>query len=340
MADTFTSSDFTAAIESGTESAASTPASTTPEPVAAPASPEPAASTAPDATVPAAPSVPVRKRGPIPIDEHEKVIANTREKTRTEARAEWEKENAPYQWAKTVDPSQTQAALRIAQRAQTDPVGLLNDMIVHAQQNPQHAGQIRSLAARLLGQRVPTQQDEDPEPQPDIPTDTSNGVPQVFSVARQREREAWFERQLMKKVGAQFAPMQQEFQTTKQAREYYERAAQADEFSKNEYAQAEKWPQFIENKAAIADVFSKMQFRTDDPREIGIGLRNAYIQVMSDQVFPTIHQTERSAAIGDLTRKAGANTVNPSSTTVTPPLDKTKTSWHADLKEALASSRG
>lgn len=336
MAGSFSGSDFSGAAVAdspSTESSSSVETTSTDSTPASTESSTPAVESTPPAQATSADAPPERKRrGPISTDDHEKVVKNTREKTRAEVEKEWE----PYAWAKTANQAEVEQATQWRSFAKRDPVGFLETAIAEAEANPQLAPQIKSLAARLLGRRGQQQVEAafDEEPGPDIPTDASNGVPVVYSAAQLRKRDAWFKKQLLSEVGQVIAPIAQETKATSDERAYYHAVNQANDFAQREFAAAQKWPGFKENIKEIADRVAKLQLQSDDPREVSLAFRDAYHEV----VFPKLATSAHSAAIADVNRKVSASSVNPGATTQSPPQDPTRMSWtdsvRAEMKRA------
>lgn len=333
MAGSFSGSDFggTATAEPSvtteTSAAPETSVETTPTETA-PVTPEVSTTTVVDA--PKVEAAPVKKRGAIPTPEHEQVVKNTRDKTRAEVEQEWQ----PYAWAKTVDETTFKQTQQWRDFAKRDPVGFLESAIADAEANPQLAPQIKSLAARLLGKRGAAQVDAafDEEPGPDIPTDTSNGVPVVFSVTQQRKREAWLMRQMETKFAAQLAPVLKETAATGEERRQYQALVDANGFAQSEYGKAAKWPGFEQHKAQIATRLNAMQLTSDDPREVALALRDAYLEV----VGPTFGTTAHANAIRDVSRKVAASSVNPSTTLTAPGKDASRMSFRELLSAEFA----
>lgn len=306
--DTFTGSDIVAAVEAVAEP-------TTPEitPPSDQTVVPPAASARVSPVDPITP--PPKRRGPMPIEEHEKVLANTRAKTREEVETEWK----PYGWAKEsgITREQYDATAQWKARAAQDPLGFVKaagaEMLAHPELGPQ----IRSWAASILGQRLPAAplQDDDKEPGPDLPTDTSNGVPVVYSATAQRVHDAWLERQMEARFMKKLEPELAEIRTSRDQRQLVEAQQSANTFAAREYQQAQAWPGFLEHKDAIAKVFAETPLTSDDPREVALAIRDAYAQV----VYPTITQAARTQAVADVHKKVAAGSVNPGATTTTAP---------------------
>lgn len=330
MDSTFSGSDIADAVSTATESAEST---ATP----VPATPDPTDTAASAIASPVVPVQPVTKRrGPMPIEEHEKVVTNTRTKTREEVENEWK----PYGWAKErgITREQYDAVEQWKSRAAADPLGFVKSAGAEALAHPELAPQIRSWAASILGQRLsPAPSDADPEPLPDIPTDTSNGVPIVRSDKAQREHDAWLTRKLKAELMKELEPDLAEVRTSREQRKQLETQAEANTFADRVHRKAQTWPGFLENQDAIAKVFADMKLVSDDPREVELAIHEAYAQV----AYPTITQTAHAKAVADVHKKvaAGSGSVNPgSSTTTAPPVRDTNPGRFTsdDVKAAFA----
>lgn len=333
MSDTFTAAEI--------ETAASAPAETTPDAPAAASTTTSAEPTTPVASVPV-PEVDVLNDpgwGQIPPSRRQSILDNARKKARTEREtelnAEWETKTG---WAKDIDPKEAAVVRDWVRRGNTDPAGLVMDLWQRVQNDPTHGTRLRSEAARILGSR-PQQQVpvEDVMPPPDIPTDTSNGEPVVYSAKQLALRDAWLKKQFLTDVEQRLAPYQQDLQSRQQTQELVAMQAQADAYGASTMKSLTDQPGFKEHAPAIRAAYAAMGIRdpktgdiVPDPQDVrseGEKLRDAYLQI----VVPTLQTAGRQQVVHDLHRKAQASTVNPSSTHSSEPFDYKK----ATVEEAL-----
>jgi hypothetical protein len=336
---TITTADVeTAASALSTETA-------TPDATAAASTPVSTESTTPAASAPATETDELNDPGwgQIPQSRRQSILDNARRKAVTAREAELTKEyESKYGWAKDLDPQDAGTVRDWVRRGRTDPSSLVLDLWQRLQSDPTHGPRLRSEAARILGQRQAAApaaaESADAEPPPDIPTDTSNGQPVVYSAAQMAKHNAWMKRQWMAEVNQTLAPIQQDLQTRQQVEEHRQRTAEADAYGVTTVKALENQPGFQEHKAAIANAYAAMGIpdpRTgqivpdpNDQRTEGEKLRDAYLQV----VVPTLSASVRQQTVADLHRKANASTVNPSQTHRGEPFDYKNASWEDALR--------
>jgi len=343
MADTFTAAD----IE--TVASGDTPTTTTDAPAAA----SDTTTTAPPEAATSQPAVEVDAIndpgwGQIPQSRRQSILDNARKKARaereTELNQEWESKTG---WAKDIDPQEAAIVREWVRRGNTDPVGLVSDLWQRVQNDPTHGTRLRSEAARILGARQgQAQPAEDAMPQPDIPTDTSNGQPVVYSAQQLQKLLEWQDRRSEARLKKELEPYQQDRQTRQQTEELLSMQAQSTDYATKTVTPLTKLPGFEEHKAAIAKEYEAMAIRDprtgqmvpdpNDPRSEGEKLRDAYLKI----VVPTLSSAGRQQAVTDLHRKANANTVNPSATSSTEPFDYKTASWEEGLKHEWNKRKG
>lgn len=326
MADTFTAADIETAA-SGTSAETTT--------TDAPAAASETTTTAPPEAATSAPAVVVDEIndpgwGQIPQSRRQTILDNARKKARaereTELNQEWETKTG---WAKDIDPQEAAIVREWYRRGNTDPVGLVTDLYQRVQNDPVHGQRLRSEAARILGsQRTTAQPAEDVMPPPDIPTDTSNGQPVVYSAQQLQKLLEWQDRRSEERLKKELAPYQQDRQTRQQTEELLALKAQSDDYAAKTVTPLKALPGFEEHRPAIAKAYEAMGMDPNDPRSEGEKLRDAYLKV----VVPTLSQAGAQQAVTTLHRKANANTVNPSATSSTEPFNHKTATWEESLK--------
>ena len=298
------------------DTAWSEPATETASPAAETTNSEPAAETSPEAaTAPpadqsasvAAPTLP----GPIPFDRHKEILdAAYKErddyKTRAE-RAAWADEltQAGY----TADA--IREALSVRNSVDADPVGYTERLIAAMREHPQYASQLRSMAARVLGQRA---EQADPEPQPDF-EDPRTGA-KFYSNEQLAKRETWRERQLEARFDQKLRPMVEANEAAQAERERAVAVSQAQDEAKSEFDQFKDRPHFAEHKADIIAFMKERNYATGS-------LRDAYAHVLETKVIPKLTETGKAQAVADFQKQAAASSVKPSGPTSVPPKSPT-----------------
>jgi hypothetical protein len=321
MSDDFAAELSSALAASATEaSAAETPAESS-APVETPVQPG-AATTQPTGTETATSTTPAKEPGPIPFQAHKTALDNARTKAREEFDAEWK----PYEWAKQVDQQKFNEMVDWYQRANADPVVFAQELIQNLQAHPTHGPALRSLAGRALAAARGQQgQQQDQEPQPDIPLEDGRFL---YSAEQQARRDAWREQRLLAQFEQKFAPA---FKSVEQMQAREAEAQQmraADSFAGSLYGNLTKMQGFEENKAEIAAFVKNHKFTSDHPAEVEAVALRAYNSI----VLPKLLTNANRAVLTQIEQKAQANTVDPSRARTSAP----KTMEEMSVSEALS----
>ncbi len=278
----------------------------------------PAASTSADATVPPADSVSpdgsTPAAGEPPKERWSDILANARSKAAEDALA-------PYAWAKQVTPQEFQQVTEMAKRASADPIGYLQDFIKELQGSPEHAAQLRSLAAKALAQRS-TAAVAEQEPTPDLPIQLEDGrVVHLYSAEQQAKREAFLQTKWLQSVEQKLQPLQQ----THEAMQAKEQALAVEQQIKHDTARelsaSSKWksmdnPAF---RAKVAQQLHNTRVEGSDPRDVSLAFREAYMAVR-DMEDAGLTQKAETRLLDSLKQKAAAATsVNPGSAAASAP---------------------
>lgn len=274
--------------------------------------PAPVAATAPPSDEPTEPSTDPASAGPIPFDRHKAALENARVKAAEEASAKWREQ---YGWAEQIPREQLETWSQTAQQMAADPVGFLQKFQAELLTHPVYGPQLKSAAARTLGQRQAAQ-DDDAEPQPDL--ETEDRTP-VFSAKRLAEWHAWNARQQEKKFDERLAPLQAAHaqQQEHRQRELIEHAS--DQFAQRELQAVKALPYYEDYKAEIKAAFAAMP-QPEHPLAYGAMLRDAYLKV----VVPQLSQKERSAVLADFKARGSASTASPSRPSSSAPIPDSK----------------
>ncbi|MGV1037708.1 MAG: hypothetical protein ACOYD0_11890 [Candidatus Nanopelagicales bacterium] len=271
-----------------------------------------------------------------PKERWDAILANAREKAKQEALAQ-------FAWAKDIAPDEAEAVRTWVQVGNENPMAALDHLVRGLAQMPGAIPHLQEYFRGLLGdegqpqgrQSVPA---GDEMPQPDIPTDQSNGQPVVYSAQQLQKLLQWQAAQLRKDLTSEFQtelqPFQQDRQSAIAQRQAYQIKQQADQYAAKAVGEISNQPGFDANKAEIAKVWDEMP--RNDGRTEGERLYAAYIQV----VAPKLSNLARQNAVADVTRRAGATTINPNSAGAgSEKFDYSKASW-ADALKHEAAKRG
>jgi hypothetical protein len=244
--------------------------------------------------------------GPIPVDRHKAILENTRTRAREEAQQALQEQ---YGWALNVGPQNFQALTQLASQWANDPVnfvlGALDDLVA----SPQYAPALRSHVAKLLARRPQSGNGAQPveltEPQPDIVVDGHRW----YSAEKMQERDRWLANKLLTDLRTEMAPLREDM-AARQERETIEAATHAaNRFASDTITTMNRLPYFKEQKAEIEKVFRAMPPMPD--QLVGQAIRDAYIQVLTSKVLPTLSNAAKSDLLSSLNQKAAASVRNP-----------------------------
>jgi hypothetical protein len=291
------------------DSSASTPSpeSTPPASASADTTDPPAADASTEGPTPGA--------GEPPKERWADILANARAKAAEDA-------VAPLSWAKQVSQQEYQQVAELAKRASADPIGYLQDFIKELQGSPEHAAQLRSLAAKALAQRQ-TQPTESQEPEFMLPQPDGSIA---FDPAAFASWKQWQQKQLLAQVQQQLQPYQQTHEQLQAERAAAKERHESQQFASTVTADVKTWPGVTEDAMrAMAEVI-----RTDPKlpakptyADLDAATNRAYRAV----VAPTLSQKAQATLLDNLKTKATASTsVNPGS--AAPSAPKSVRSFH------------
>lgn len=202
-------------------------------------------------------------------------------------------------WAEQFPEHAGPVVSQFFQNYNTDPVGtLIREMEAHAQADPNYAQAVRSAAARWLGAARGQQQAQEVMPEPDL--QAQDGT-LVYSAPQAQKLMEWRERRLQQTIAQQIQPLQQRAAEAEAQRIRAEIQENANQWASQTYAQWRQRPHFEENKKEIAALM----------QQHGYGIADAYADVLTQRVLPTISASERSSVVASLQQKAVAGTTNP-----------------------------
>jgi hypothetical protein len=257
--------------------------------------------------------------GPVPLDRHKAVIENTRTKSHEEGRQAARTQFAQeYGFIATLPPVVAQQASSIVRQLVTDPVTFLVSALDELSAQPQYAAALRSHVARLLGSRqngnggnghalaqAPAPAQDDADLDPDIAVENYRWH-SAEQLAQLRQRD--FNR-LLSAVRSEFAPLVEDMQTRRERDAIIAATQKANEYATSTLAEMHRLPHFTEQKAEIEKVFRAMPPMPD--HLVGQAIRDAYIQVLTTKVLPTLSNTAKADLLSNLNQKAAASARNP-----------------------------
>ena len=275
---------------------------------------QPPASATTSPEVPPANGAGATPQGPIPFDRH-KATLDAAYRERDEFRDKWTR----VSWAESLAQagfSQADAIL-----LQQNPVGFLDTLATRLESHPQLAPQIRSLAARILGTQVPSQEaPQDPEPPPDQigVFDDGRRTP-VYSADQLRKWHEWNSRRTQAAIDARLAPMEQERQERDQAARLDQLKSEALTKMQARVEQLRQQPLFVEHERAFQEYLGAVVRQGHYPT-----IDQAWTDFYFARVHPGLGRAEQSKAIAELQTKAAASQATPRSPTTGTPATITR----------------
>lgn len=317
----------------------------TPEDVAATKAAEAEASGTPVAAVvadPAAPAAVAAKDGtPAPVaaakpvagappeDRWDTILENARKKARADVESE-------YTWVKDLSRDDIEATRKWISLGNQNPLMALDQLVQGMiRSNPDQKSQIERYFKSILGEAGAVAavaaaaagaaaSDADAKPGPDIPTDTSNGKPVVYSDAQMDKLLAWQAKQLRAEIRTEF---EKDLAPIRNEREQLRIDTETTEYTNRAIGAISGLPGYEEYRTEIAQAYANIP-TADNTRTEGEKLRDAYLQVVTSKMS----EKARLEAIASVTRRAEAGTVNPSAQSAATPFDYKSASWEQALR--------
>ena len=260
--------------------------------VSAPAAP---AIAAPVPPIP--PVTPAAQAGPIPLADHQKILENTRAKTRAEVLADVDR---TIGWARSVSRESFQEVAGFAQRLHTDPVGFYQWLGQELANHPQYSQRMRSG-------NQPAQ-----EPQPDVEIHDGNGrvVGMTYSAQGLAAREQWLTGKVTAQMSQQLQPLQQAHQ---RAQQEASRVALETKVNQGADVLMTRIDKILDGRK---DLHAKVnELLQSDPK---IDPLDAAFKVREQVITPTLQATAQQKVAEDQKRKALGNTANGTGAVVAP----------------------
>lgn len=238
-----------------------------------------------------------------------------------------------YGWAEQIDQTQLHEMARFYERAAKDPYAHVEDAVADMLARPEYAPKVKSLAARILGQRGAASPNADVDIEPDIPVldDQGREVTRAYSADAMKQL---LQRELQKAIN----PLSEDLKTRKAQADEAERHRQQTEYVTRETSRIGSMlsglPKYGEHtepiKARIAELARLPEWGQSSPESIAY---RAYIDV----VYPKLTASAQSDVLDSLKQKAGAQMEKPSSSSATPLQRPTNV---RDLEKTIASLAG
>lgn len=322
---TITGGDISAAMDA----ARGDSPSSTPTPESTPAASASAETTTPPAgSVPAdgsQPSTDAKPAGVPPEHRWPSILEN--------ARNEWKQQHG---WAEQVSQQEFRQVTELARRASADPIGYLQDFIKELQASPEHAAQLRSLAAKALAQRA-QQTVAEQEPQPDLPIALEDGrVVHLYSADQQAKREAFLQQKWMQSVEQKLQPFQQTHQALQAEREAAQATIANERFASTVTSDVKSWEGVTDEtmKAMAVQVANDPQLpKTPSFEQLELAVNRAYRKV----VLPGLRRSATASVLSNHQLKVNANTVSPGQSSAGTPKPYTEMSWGEAFRHELAA---
>jgi hypothetical protein len=236
--------------------------------------------------------------GSIRVADHQKVLANARQKERAAATAEFDRQ---YGWAKQVPRESVQRMGELADRLNTDPIGFLNQLHEELAAHPTYSQQLRSQAGRTLASGRGAIE-------PDIEVHDAQGrvVGRTYSDAMLARRDAALAQQIKADLLQTVQPLRDAYARTEQEA----RAAQhATEVNAEADVILARIDSILEGRK---DLYGAVNALMTD----GIDAYDAAIMVMQQSIAPTRSATAQQRAVATMQKKAAGNTANGAGTAV------------------------
>ena len=231
--------------------------------------------------------------GPIPLADHQKILENTRAKTRAEVLAQVDRDIG---WARQVPRESFQEVAGFAQRLHQDPVGFYQWLGQELANHPQYGPQMRGGN----GQGQPTHQ----EPKPDIEVHDEQGrvIGMTYSDKQQAVRDQWLERRITAGINRTIQPIQQAHQ---RAQQEASRLALETKVSQGADALETRIFKILDGRKDLGPKVNELL--KADPSLDPI---DAAVMVREQVISPTIQATAQQKVADEQKRKALGNTVS------------------------------
>lgn len=224
-------------------------------------------------------------------------------------------------WASQIPETDAPTVAEFYTRLRQDPMGtLIGELEAAATSDPSYAQAIRSAAAKWLSAGR-AQAKADAMPEPDL--ETGDGR-LLYSDAQQRKLLEWNERRVLARMHQTLQPIQQHMQRVQADTLRSQIQTQAQDWAVKTYETWKARPHFESHKAEIGKLMA----------DKGIGVADAYAEILTTKVLPSLSAQERSSVVAAMHQKAEAGSVNPART----PAQGLKRP--SSFKEAMAQLSG
>lgn len=263
------------------------------------ASSDPAGTRVPSAESPALAAAPEPTNAPAAPTVETQAVPYVRFKEVNDERGRYKADLDRLAWAQQIQADHAPVITEFYHRFTRDPIGtLIREAESIAQASPEQAQALRSAAARWMGSARGQAARHEPMPEPDY--QTADGQP-FYSAAQQQKLIEWREQRLASKVTSELQPLrrfmaQQQVESTRA-----QIASEAQTWAQQQFATWSKRPHFLDHRQDIVTLM-----------ESGMGVADAYAEVLATKVLPRLGAQERAGVVATMHAKAEAGTVSPS----------------------------
>lgn len=228
------------------------------------------------------------RTGEPPRERWNDILANARQKTRTEVEAEYQQRFEPYK------------------QFEEDPWGAVQNWLERASSHS-HYGPILQDYFSKRGQARQAQAPQ--EPKPDVPIVNEQGqvTSYTYSADALKQWREWNNSTLQQQFDEKFRPIEQREAQRQQRETVQEIRQEADRMADTTLGELRQVPHFKENEALVR------QAMVDHP-EWGANPHRAFNYVLQTHVLPNLSRAEQGRTIEALTGKGSGNTIAPGST--------------------------
>lgn len=244
-----------------------------------------------------------KKPGEPPQERWPAILENARKKANEEALTQFQQQYG--------------GDVQFSQRFKSDPIGTITQLVGELQQHPEYGPQLRSHAAKVLGQRAPK---VEPEPQPDLVGRDANGQEVTFYSAEQnRKWQQWQSNQMRQQLTQEFAPVMEVARERQQEREKREYVAQATEAYRPAVEEVMEMPGFKEHRAEIVDRQKQLFDEAVKAGQKNIDPMRYVLRAYREIVPAKLQQQQQQQLATSALAKAAGRDANPASVVASPP---------------------
>jgi hypothetical protein len=200
---------------------------------------------------------------------------------------------------------QVQRALGISTALDTNPTALIEQLLREAVNHPGLSQQVRAIAGRVFGNGAPpAAAPEDAEPPADLYQQNEDGSRTlVYSDKQLQKWQRWNTAKIRSEFEQELAPFKEERASRLESQRQRDEISSYEVPLQRQLDALNKNPRFVEN-------FDKVKAYIQSKNNL-VDFNEAWIQVLHNEVLPTLDQTSRAQERADLRTQAAANSVSP-----------------------------